>query len=340
MTGNAQWRAGSRGFRDTGRARNTRLVMAGAFVGALLVLALATLFSWQLGENIQSAAERAFAAPKGACLALTTGNAKDIQRVPCGRKHEFELIGAVRLNDRGEDAPRPGAAEWDQITKQSCTPKAEQYLGGKLDPFGRFSVGALTPSEQQWQGGERSLRCALQHVGSSGMPLPMVGAARDADQSDVHEPGTCLGITSDYSVGDPVSCDKRHAYEIIGNVDLGARFTDGYPSEAKQSDKLPDLCNAVLTKYHGSPKLTKGLVLTWDTRKQASWDAGSKRVDCKVAGKLSKGADRLQSITGSIAGAPNGQAGGAAQPSQKSKPGKPAHSSGSAPSDSSSSNGG
>jgi hypothetical protein len=311
-------RSYDRDHRVDTRARNTRLVMAGAFAGALVVLALSTVFSWSIGGE-QSLTEKAFAAPKGSCLSWGTPDARDIEQVPCTTAHQFEVLGAVTAPVKGANPPRPSRSEWQRITQEKCTIEAQTYLGGKLDPYGRFSVGALTPTQDQWDDGERSMRCGLQHAGTAGQPLAVTGSAKDTDQSDVHEPGTCLGITGNASVGDPVDCSQKHVYEIVGNVDLGKEFTDGYPPEDKQSAKLPDLCNSQLKDYSGSPAPPKGLVITWDTRQKESWDAGSKRVDCKVAGELSGNAKTLQPVTGSI-----GQSsGGPSQPGtgSNSKPG-------------------
>lgn len=310
------------GSRVDTRARNTRLMMAGAFAGALIVLALSTVFSWSVSGE-QSTTEKAFAAPKGACLTWNTPDARDIAQVPCTAEHEFEVIGAVNVPAaRGETPPQPTQPEWQRLTQQRCTPEAERYLGGRLDPAGKFSVGALTPTRDQWADGERTMRCGLQHAGTSGAPLAVTGSAKDTDQSDVHEPGTCLGITPESSVGDPVECSQQHAYEIVGNVDLAEEFGEGYPPEDQQSEKLPALCNRELKEYYGRAKLPDGLVITWDTREKASWDAGSTRVDCKVAGELSGDADKLQPITGGIGGS---ESAGSSEPrgSEGPPPSKP-----------------
>src|SRR5206468_2249225 len=113
----------------------------------------------------------------------------------CGDRHLFEVSAVVNIgSSNAGDARFPDQTLWQKITQDSCTAPTTRYLGGKLDPFGKFGVGALKPSEEQWRRGERTLRCGLQDAAPSGRLLFTAGKVADGDQSDVHEPGTCLGI--------------------------------------------------------------------------------------------------------------------------------------------------
>lgn len=273
--------------------------MLGAFVGALLVLGLTTAFSWKLGAAAHAASEpEPFDAPAGSCLAWSPPNAADIHVVGCKKQHRFEVTGRLKLA-AGPSAPLPSHKEWQQIAEKKCVPPAEHYLGGPLDPDGKYSVGVLMPSKEQWADGDRTLRCGLQAAAPSGKLLSSTGSVKKADQSAVYEPGTCLGLR-DKAVGDPVPCSKPHSYEIVGTVDLADKFKDGYPSDDEQQQVLVDACRDVLTSYAKGVDIEDyGLTLTWDTRSEESWKAGSTLVNCKVGAPLKDGSG-LKPITGTI----------------------------------------
>jgi hypothetical protein len=290
-------------FRGDRSTMRTRLVMIGAFVGALVVLATSVAFSWPVGvqADTEDEASLAFNSPPGTCLAWANPTGADIHRVECTQLHVFEMSGVVDISaDYPGDAPSPPIDKWQSIKADKCTPSVTAYLGGKLDPFGKFSVDALKPTDAQWRDGDRKLRCGLQRAAPSGSRLPMKGSASGQDQSNVYDPGTCLALAGN-AIGDPVRCVNGHAYEIVGNVDLGDTF-DGssYPDEQKQAAKLINLCDKVSKTYTGGIDLTKRhLTLYWDTLKKESWAAGSRRVDCKV-GAVSEDGKSLRSVAGSV----------------------------------------
>jgi len=284
----------------------TRLVMAGAFIGALAVLSGSMLFSWPVSVKgtadtaAQEAAE-AFDSPSGTCLDWPHDKPQNMRRVPCEQPHTFEVTSNVEIGGKyGPNSPPPAEQEWQQIVTERCTAEAAKYLGGTLDPFGKYTAGALKPSAEQWRNGDRRLRCGLQRVTPSGERLlPTTGAAAEQDQSNVHEPGTCFALV-DGEVGDPVSCDNAHAYEVVGEVDLSETFDPKtYPSEAAQREKLVDLCPPVANEYTGNADLKASeLSLYSDTLKKESWLAGSYRVNCKVGAREPNG--QLRPIRGSV----------------------------------------
>jgi hypothetical protein len=293
-------------FPSSSRTLSTRLVMAGAFVGALLVLILSVVFSWPVkvtasaGDDAASTLAAAFDAPTGSCLTWKS-EGTDMHTVSCDQPHLFEVTGDVDISaEHSASEPSPAVGAWREIAKQKCAQGAAAYLGGKLDPFGKYSVGALKPSDDQWRSGDRKLRCGLQRAGPSGkVLLPTTGAASKQDQSDVYDPETCLALV-DKTVGDPVECTRAHAYEIVGAVDLHAIFPDTFPSEEQQQTAMLDKCTKVAADYSGGTRLEdKKLTLTWDTRKQESWDAGSHLAACKVGATLPDHSG-LAPVTGSI----------------------------------------
>lgn len=296
----------------SGRASTlrTRLVMAGAFVGALAVLSMSMLFSWPVSVKTAAStaadeAAAAFDSPSGTCLNWPADNPRNMRRISCDSPHIFEVADNVDIGrDFGPNAPAPDVQGWQQIVTDQCTPVVAEYLGGKLDPAGKWTAGALKPTADQWRDGDRKLRCGLQRVTPSGERLlPTVGKAADQDQSNVHEPGTCFALVEG-QVGDPIDCLELHSFEVVGNIDLKTALGPDYQPEAVQQERLIDLCPPVANEFTGNKNLAeRGLLLYADTLAPESWDAGSYRVNCKV-GALEADGVTLKPIRGSVKAEP------------------------------------
>ena len=294
-----------------GSTLKTRLVMAGAFVGALAVLSMSMVFSWPVsvkGAAADAAAEEAAAAfdsPAGTCLDWPNDAPQNMRRVQCDKPHTFEVTENVNIGgDYAASAPAPSDQDWQQIVTEKCTTVGAKYVGGTLDPYGKYTVGALKPTADQWREGDRKLRCGLQRVTPSGKRLlATTGTAAKQDQSNVHDPGTCFALVNKTEVGDPVDCTKEHSYEVVGNVDLSETFPGEYPSEDQQREKTVDLCPPVAAQYTGNRDLAAlTLSLYSDTLKTESWAAGSRKVNCKVGALEPDGS--LRPVRGSVKAQP------------------------------------
>ncbi|QGK68271.1 hypothetical protein GIY23_00630 [Allosaccharopolyspora coralli] len=296
---------------------NTRLLMISAVLGALLVLVVSAVLNWPMttsggggsstggsGQQGPAAAPApVYEARPGSCLNWTTADAADLGPVACEQPHLFEVTGRADLSQQfGDDAPYPDTATWQRIKQQRCTQVSQRFLSDRLDPNGRFAVGAFTPSSEGWFEGDRVLHCGLQQPGPSGALYPIVGPVATQDQSDTYDVGRCLGING-VDVWDPVDCGQPHSVEITGTVNLGDQFPGGYPAEGDQDGFLADRCRDLTAEFAGSPDATqdKGLIGYWDTLSQESWNAGSRTVNCKVSAQLPDGSG-LAPVTGSIQG--------------------------------------
>jgi hypothetical protein len=236
------------------------------------------------------------------CLTWQKPDAIDARTVSCSEPHLFEVTGALDLQDFGPQAAFPDSARWQQLVTQRCIQRNAQILAHHVDPFGRFSVGAIKPSEAGWRRGDRTLHCGVQSVGRTGTLFLTTGSVLAQDQSDVHPPGTCLG-NDGKAVGDPAPCAGPHAIEVVGVVDLKATFPRGYPDEAAQDRVLNTECIRLARDFSGGPAVVanKGLTLFWETLRPESWQAGSSRVDCRLGAFLP---DRsgFAPVTGSVKG--------------------------------------
>jgi hypothetical protein len=280
---------------DHGRRANRRArrIAAGAVLGALAALIVVGVPTGRaalltVGPSVASPpTEQPLRAPPHTCLTWQKPDAADARTVSCSQPHLFEVTGTLNLEDFGSGADFPDPALWQKLVTERCTQRATQALDDHFDPFGRFTVGAIKPSEAGWLRGDRMLRCGVQSVGRTGTLFATTGSVLEQDQSDVHPAGTCLGNDAK-AVGDPVDCAGAHAIEVVGVVDLKGKFPKGYPDEAAQDRVLNTECTRLATDFSGGPAVVanKGLTLFWETLRAESWQAGSTRVDCRLGAFL------------------------------------------------------
>jgi hypothetical protein len=272
---------------------SAKRVGIGAVVGAVVALVVSTVLTAQgvslPWEPPNDPIRAAFNVPVGSCLDWTTADAGDARAVDCAQRHLFELIGTLDLGtDYGPAAAFPTDQAWHGVVQKKCTPLAEDYLSGKFDPFGRFAIGALKPSQPGWRAGDRTLHCGLQVNARSGALFHVEKSAKDVEQANIHPPGTCLGIDG-VDVGDPVDCAQPHAVEVVGNIDLTALLPGPeYPPDPKQDEVLAGPCTKLADDYAGGPGIVaeKKLTVYWDSLKPESWEAGTRKVDCKLGALL------------------------------------------------------
>ncbi|MGH3943238.1 MAG: septum formation family protein [Pseudonocardiaceae bacterium] len=290
-------------------SRRIRRIAAGTVLGALTALVAVAMSGWGISALLStsegfgaSSGTQPLRAPAHTCLTWQTQDASDARQVSCEQPHLFEVTAMVDLDDLYADAPFPHPESWRPLMTERCLQRTTEALANRFDPFGRFTVGAIKPSEDSWQHGDRTLRCGVQTSGPSGALFPTIGTVVGQDQSDVHLPGTCLGIDGK-AVGDPADCAGPHAIEVVGVVDLGGAFPDGYPDEAAQDGVLDVECTRLAAEFAGGPTVVaeKALTVFWETLRPESWQAGSKRVDCRLGAFLP---DRsgFAPVTGSVKG--------------------------------------
>jgi hypothetical protein len=289
-------------------SRSARRIAAGALLGALIALVAvgvptgkAALLAVAPGLA-GTPSEQPLRAPVHTCLTWQKPDAADARAVSCAQPHLFEVTGTLDLQDFNVGAAFPDPARWQQLVTERCAQLTTQALADHFDPFGRFTVGAIKPSEAGWLRGDRTLRCGVQSAGRTGTLFPTTGNVLAQDQSDVHPPGTCLA-NDGKAVGDPADCARPHAIEVVGVVDLKGAFTKGYPDEAAQDRVLNTECTRLSKNFAGGPAVVanKGLTLFWEILRKESWQAGSTQVDCRLGAFLP---DRsgFAPVTGSVKG--------------------------------------
>ncbi|MDL9937628.1 septum formation family protein [Gordonia sp. ABSL1-1] len=292
------------GWRDSVARNPIRLVLAAVVVGALVMGAIAfavglfddsgSVGDSDIGER-ERLAENAFTkSVAGDCLDWPAGNPGQPVKVPCEQKHRFEVAGPVDTAvipgaEFGDDAPWPGAARFATIRDEQCQVLVDQYLGGRLDPQGRFAVGLMNPSQYQWERGARELRCGLQETGPDGLPLAFSGRVADQNQSRIWPEGTCIGIiaANRKPTGFAVDCAEPHAFQTTGIVDLAVHFGDRlagkpWPNTKAQNDYLQGICPGQAERFAGGKAKLDATTLNvqWSVLSEQSWLAGSRKVVC------------------------------------------------------------
>ncbi|MFT4086864.1 MAG: septum formation family protein [Gordonia sp. (in: high G+C Gram-positive bacteria)] len=233
----------------------------------------------------------------GDCLTWPAGDPGNPSKVACTDPHRFEVAGTVDTakfpgSEFDSSAPWPGPGRFAAIRDESCPVIVERYLGGGLDPQGRFSAGLMFPSKDQWERGARVLRCGIEQPGTGGSQDEFTGKVADTDQSFAWAPGTCIGIDEPTRkpTGQTVACAEPHAFQTTGVVDLSQRFGAAdsgkpWPSVAEQNIYLRTLCPGQTNRYFGGPQKFAATTLNvqWSVISEVSWMTGSRRVVCYVA---------------------------------------------------------
>ncbi|WP_245777481.1 septum formation family protein [Lentzea xinjiangensis] len=273
----------------------------GAFM-LLMVSAFTSVFSSGPIGTKRELVNAAYQAVQGECLNWEKADLSDAQKVDCSAAHKFEVTGTADITAAyPSQAPFPNAEAWAKIAQEHCAQAATSYMSGKLDPKGKYGVSTLNPDEKRWSDGYRQLRCGLQVTAPSGAALPSYGSAKTQDQSNVYDPGVCVALGANNTVGDPIDCAEPHAFEIVGVV----QHPEGPFLPLEQQDKvMSEKCAAIAAEYTGGADLkAKGLLVTWDTRAEESWAVGSRKANCKV-GAVPQG-NNLVAWKGSVRN-PNG----------------------------------
>jgi hypothetical protein len=291
-------------------------VAAGAVIAALVTLSIS---GFRSAHGLQvhdpraagavGRANSAFGRTKvGDCLTWNDPKTLDLSKVDCADKHLFEVTADINLADYpgrefGPGTRFPDSLRFAELRDEHCVTAAQEYLGGRLDPRGRFVVGMINPGEPAWNSDDRTILCGLQLVSATGNATQRtIGRVRDSDQSRVWDPGTCIGINQNLPTNEPVGCAQPHAYEVLSTIDLGTQFTGGPPAATDQDKFMQEQCARVAGSYLGGPDalINKTLTVFWDDLDVRSWLVGSHKLNCLVG----KGAaqDGFSSITGSAKG--------------------------------------
>lgn len=225
----------------------------------------------------------------GSCLNWTvsqTGEISDFEPARCSDTHRFEIslrtnLGLYPSKEFGPTAQLPTVQRQRELRAELCERPTLNYLQGKYDPEGKFSIAPILPSPSAWENGDRTMLCGLQVTDNNGSPVVTKGAAGEVDQAVVYQPGQCVSYANP-SRPAVVDCNEPHAMEATQVVDLTQHFPKGIPSIAQQDDVLKKVCTQAAFDYMGSEEQLYQSTLTpfWTTLEPRRWNLGSRSVNC------------------------------------------------------------
>lgn len=97
----------------------------------------------------------------GDCLQLPSeSSAATIERAKCTDSHEAEVSALVTTDPKDAKASYPGADALSQQAETGCVDSFEGYVGTPYVSSG-LDVTWLTPTEQSWSEGDRTIVCLV-----------------------------------------------------------------------------------------------------------------------------------------------------------------------------------
>jgi hypothetical protein len=210
---------------------------------------------------------------------------RETKVVSCDEPHLIEITGRTTMPIL---KAYPTEAEWRGIIDNGeCGKQVAAYLGGAIDPYGRFGVGVLQPTSEGWAVGDREIWCGVQIASfdrhSDTEAEPFTGKAQEQPQGFVYPVGTCLAASDATEGMGRVPCSEPHTYETVGDVDAGKAFsTPPGPDSAAWATKLTPACTTVARTVFGGPP-PKGVEILVGAIDPASWRTGQRRAECHVA---------------------------------------------------------
>lgn len=247
-------------------------------------------------------------ADSGSCLTWQVaedGSISGFEQTPCDAEHRFEVstredLATFPSSEFGPEAEPPNPTRQAQLREELCGAATLRYLDGVYDHNGRYSIASILPPADAWARGDRTMLCGLQVTDSAGVPTLTTGTVATQDQARVFTAGECAAIDAANSIG-VVDCGQPHQMEITSTVNLGTVFPDHTPSVEEQDKHLGDVCTAAAQDYLGGEENLYQIALQpfWTTLPAASWDGGSRSVNCAL---VFSDNGRFGTLTGSATG--------------------------------------
>ncbi|MBL7632914.1 septum formation family protein, partial [Frankia sp. CN6] len=217
------------------------------------------------------------------------GASSKVDEVDCAEPHRFEAVSDNPVSMAASfppDAPFPATDdEWSRLADEHCGAPVAAYLGSPLDPYGRFGISTIRPTEEGWALGDRDLQCGIGGYAPTAENPDndlVSGSAKGADQSMVYGPGTCLVEDADGLYA--VTCATAHHHVAIGDVHLPGAPGSPPPTDDAFDEQAARECATVAGTFFGGPfQETDSVYVGWFTLSPESWAAGSRSFSCLVS---------------------------------------------------------
>lgn len=86
----------------------------------------------------------------------------NVETVDCTEAHDNEVFAVWDMTD----SSYPGQQQAFDVGQNGCIDRFQGYVGRDY-PTSKYAVGALTPSSDSWDGGDREVVCFLFNVDST-----------------------------------------------------------------------------------------------------------------------------------------------------------------------------
>lgn len=265
------------------------------------------------GSDTQESVAPFTTANQGACLTWEVDDQGEItafEQTSCDTPHRFEVsvredLATYPTSEFGSEAEMPSQTRQAQLREELCHTPTIRYLDGRYDPVGKYSIAPILPSAEAWERGDRTMLCGLQVTDADGVPQLTEGRAADQDQARVADPGQCMSADNS-NVLHIVDCGEDHQLEVTHIEDLNPVFPDHTPTPEEQDDHLKEVCTQAAMDYLGGEEQLYQSTLQpyWGTLPAASWDGGSRSVNCSLVHANEEGG--FSTLKGSATGGREG----------------------------------
>jgi Septum formation len=250
----------------------------------------------------------------GDCLAEPTTYVADAEEVietvrttSCLDEHAEEVYDAVTILERefpGNDAI--GARAYF-----GCLERFEPFVGVSYQES-LIEIGFLTPTEESWDFGDRTVQCTLYHPEGEQLTGSLHNAhdvslrLRDRETGKVAEetavewlkivPGDCIKAaseTTDDFRETLVPCEELHSDEVYGQFELSG---DEYPGDDEVEALADAGCTERFDEFVGQAYADSPLDFYYYSPYEESWQGGDRLVQCRIF-------DPEGDVTGTLRGA-------------------------------------
>lgn len=249
-------------------------------------------------------------ADTGACLTWDVnpdGSFTNFGQTDCNTDHRYEVasrenLAAYPSSEFGPSAPAPDITRQAQLREELCKGPTTEYLGGRFDPQGRYSIAPILPPPEAWKAGDRTMLCGVQVSDGKGIPMLTRGKATDQDQARIAQTGECLAVDAT-GASRSVDCGADHQFEVTKVINLEEVFPDKVPTVEEQDSHLQKQCTQAALDYLGGDDALYNSTLQpfWSTIPTNSWIGGSHTVNCSLFKASRDG--KLSALKGSAKGA-------------------------------------
>jgi hypothetical protein len=138
------------------------IVIIAAFIGVVLFVT----------RNNQSVDDLAV----GVCFDVPTENSEvsTVTKHPCTEAHDAEVFHNVEYTEGGS---YPITLTLDNFVDGVCTPQFETYVGISYADSTTFDYGYFYPTQDGWNGGDRTITCYIVRTDDAKLTQSVKGAA-------------------------------------------------------------------------------------------------------------------------------------------------------------------